>query len=134
MQPTPVYTTIAHADVTEDGRVWRYSVVIRYLAAWYETYEDGEVCPHAADNYLCLYRLPADETLRPGIHDDRSVNVWLDNEENQATVGDITGEDWDCLFTAASNVWPQWPTFDDVALYPQMVRLIVRLLQEAGVP
>lgn len=134
MQRTPVYTTIASADVPENGRVWRYSVVIRYVAAWVQTYEDGEVYPHTADNYLCLYRLPADETLLPGIHDDRSTSVWLDNEENQATVGDIAGEDWDCLFTAAGNVWPQWPTFDDVALYPQMVRLIVRLLQEAGVP
>lgn len=136
MEPSPVYTTIAHADVPENGRMWRYSVVLRYVAPWIETWGDnGEKkdC-HPAENDLYLYRHPADEELRTDGYHPRADGVMIDLSEGQAVAGDVSGEDWSELFDGADKVWPGWPTFSIAALYPQRQRLIVRLLQEAGVP
>lgn len=132
MEPTPVYTTIAHADVPENGRMWRYSVVIRYVAAWREEWPEECHEDHDADNVVRLYRHPADEALRfDGYHD--YVTTDLDYAEGQATEQDVTHADWQYLFHDI-GLYESWPTFDDADLYPQRQRLIVRLLQEAGVP
>ena len=139
--PTPVYTTIAHADVTEDGRVWRYSVVIRYLAAWRETFDPDPDFPgetghedHDACGRLYLYHHPADEALRhDNYHEYVCVDMNLDHTLQPATAQDITPADWHDLFLDIDQVYG-WPTFADTDLYPQMIRVINRLLQEAGVP
>jgi hypothetical protein len=126
MQPTPVYTTIAHADVTENGRVWRYSVVIRYTPE----------CEHREfRNDLFLYHHPTDEELRPVDYHPSTDAVRIFGRDGQATAQDVAPEHWeDMFYTAENTVWPEWPTFSDVGTYPQRARLIVRLLQEAGVP
>lgn len=133
-EPTPIYTTIAHADVTEDGRVWRYSVVIRYVAAWREEWPEECHEDHDAENDLYLYRHPANEALRPENYHPRTASVWIDCPEGQAVAGNIRPAAWEELVTSASRVWPNWPTFAEEALYPQRVRVIGRLMQEAGVP
>ena len=132
MEPTPVYTTIAHADVLEDGRVWRYSVVLRYVAAWTETYPD-ESYFHDAENVIRLYRHPADETLRADDGYHEYVTTDLDYCEGPATEQDVTHDHWHDLFADIDTCY-SWPTFNGTDLYPQRQRLIVRLLQEAGVP
>ena len=133
MEPTPIYTVIAHADVPENGRMWRYSVVIRYVAAWTETWDDTEVESHDADNVIRLYRHPADEVLRADDGYHEYVTTDLDYAEGQATEQDVTHDHWHDLFADIDTCY-SWPTFDDADLYPQRQRLIVRLLQEAGVP
>lgn len=131
-EPAPIYTTIAHADALENGRVWRYSVVIRYVAAWREEWPEECHEDHDADNVIRLYRHPANEALRlDGYHD--FVTTDLDYTEGPATAQNVPGSDWQHLFADIDACY-DWPTFADADLYPQRQRLIVRLLQEAGVP
>ena len=140
MEPAPVYTTIAHADVPENGRMWRYSVVLRYVAAWRDTFEPDPDFPgetgyedHDADNVIRLYRHPADEVLRADDGYHEYVTTDLDYAEGQATEQDVTHDHWHDLFADIDTCY-SWPTFNGTDLYPQRQRLIVRLLQEAGVP
>jgi hypothetical protein len=132
MQPTPVYTTIATVQNVEGDALltYTYSLVLKHVAAWTDTFTDDDGAEqreeYNADNHIRMYRHCED--LAPDA--DEFIEVPLDYCDGAPTVQDVEDSDWNILFSDA--YWSD-SAFGH-GCYVERQRLIVRLLQEAGVP
>lgn len=124
----PTQTTeIARVQTVESGRAVNYILTLEYDPAETDP-DDGYVTD--AEWLLCMYRRHEGDGDRFDDHHDRISLYLYDIEDRQPTVHDVTEDVWFDLFKDAQDRlgWSSWHNFVVSS------RLIVRFMQEAGVP
>lgn len=120
-------TEIARVQTTEADRLVNYIVTLEYTPAETDPDDGYEIDPEWT---ATLYRrFEQDGDRFDDSHD--TIGIFLcDVEDRAPTVNDITDDVWDDLFSDArqKSGWLSWHACVTSS------RLIVRLLQEAGVP